>query len=36
MMSKLEIVKESELSAADSAYYLEVSRRIMTKLAEIA
>lgn len=36
MMSKLEEVKNSELSAADSAYYLEVSGRIMKKLAEIA
>lgn len=36
MMSKLEAVDDSELSAADSAYYLEVSGRIMKKLAEIA
>ncbi len=36
MLSKLESVDDSELSAADSVYYLEVSRRIMKKLAEIA
>lgn len=36
MMSKLNAVNESELSIADSAYYLEVSGRITKKLAEVA
>ncbi len=35
MMIKLEAVDDSTLSAADSAYYFEVSGRIMKKLAEI-
>ena len=34
MVSKLEAIDESTLSAADDAYYIEVMGRINTELAE--
>ena len=35
-MSKMDAMNESELSAADSAYYIEVQTRITQKLLEVA
>ena len=36
MMKKFEAIDKDELSTADAAYYVEVSGRILKKLAEIA
>ena len=36
MMEKFEAIDKDELSTADAAYYVEVSGRILKKLAEIA
>lgn len=36
MMEKFKAIDKDELSTADAAYYVEVSGRILKKLAEIA
>ena len=36
MMAKLDAIDSKSLSDADTAYYAEVSARVMKKLAEVA